>query len=123
MATRPAIGYTSPGQHRPQRLSGDAIMSETLSAIRKFVEYGKACKGDEKSEAQLFCDQLFQAFGHAGCKQAGAELESRLKKKGGGARFIDLLWKPRLLLEMKKRGENLQKALRAGGRLLDGDSA
>jgi hypothetical protein len=76
--------------------------------MRKFVQYATALKGDEKGEAQVFCDRLFQAFGHEGFKEAGAEAESR-QKRGKGTGFIDLLWKPRLLLEMKKRGEKLQK--------------
>jgi hypothetical protein len=51
---------------------------------------------------------LFQAFGHAGYKEAGATLEARLPKKGSkGKKFVDLIWKPRLLLEMKSAGENL----------------
>ena len=66
-------------------------------------------KGDEKGEAQVFCDRLFQAFGHAGYKEAGAELEFRVKAKGKTTKFADLLWRPRLLLEMKKRGEKLEK--------------
>ena len=72
------------------------------------LDYVKLLKGDEKGEAQVFCDRLFQAFGHKGYKEAGAELEYRIKKRStGGTSFADLIWKPRLLLEMKKRGENL----------------
>ena len=84
-------------------------MLEIVSAIREFVDYGKACKGDEKGEAQVFCERLFKAFGHEGHKEAGAEMEFRVKKRGGHTGFVDLIWKPRLLLEMKKRGEKLQK--------------
>ena len=36
-------------------------------------------KGNEKGEAQVFCDRLFQAFGHGGYKEAGATLEYRVK--------------------------------------------
>jgi hypothetical protein len=56
--------------------------------------------------AQVFCDRLFQAFGHEGYKEAGAALEYRIKK-GKATSFADLIWKPRLLLEMKKAGEKL----------------
>lgn len=67
-----------------------------------------ALDGDEKGEAQVFCDRLFQAFGHNGYKEAGATLEYRIKKKSTkGTSFADLIWKPRLLIEMKKRGEKL----------------
>ena len=81
-------------------------MSEIVDAINKFVAYARTLDGDEKGEAQVFCDRLFQAFGHAGYKEAGATLEFRIKK-GKSTSFADLIWKPRLLLEMKKAGEKL----------------
>lgn len=76
-------------------------------ALESFVEYVSKLEGDEKGEAQVFLDRLFQAFGHAGYKEAGAILESRVRATGKGTRFADLLWSPRALIEMKKRGENL----------------
>src|SRR5690349_18343176 len=83
-------------------------MSEIKSNFDTFVGYSALLSGDEKGEAQVYCDRLFQAFGHAGYKEAGATLEYRIQKKStGGTSFADLMWKPRLLLEMKKRGENL----------------
>ncbi|MEG4146656.1 DNA methyltransferase [Microcoleus sp. Pol12B5] len=84
-------------------------MTDTLNNINRFVEYVRTLKGDEKGEAQVFCDRLFQAFGHLGYKEAGAELEFRVKAKGKTTKFADLLWRSRLLLEMKKRGEKLEK--------------
>lgn len=84
-------------------------MTDTLNNIKRFVDYTRTLKGDEKGEAQVFCDRLFQAFGHPGYKEAGAELEYRVKAKGKTTKFADLLWRPRLLLEMKKRGEKLEK--------------
>ena len=83
-------------------------MSDVRQAMERFVTYVKLLRGDEKGEAQVFCDRLFQAFGHGGYKEAGAELESRQRRKTSTG-FIDLLWKPRVLLEMKKRGEKLQR--------------
>ena len=81
-------------------------MSEIVDRLKAFVEYAKPLV-DEKGEAQVFCDRLFQAFGHAGYKEAGATLEARAPKKGSkGKKFIDLLWKPRVLLEMKSAHEN-----------------
>lgn len=76
--------------------------------IQSFVEYVGTLRGDEKGEAQVFCDRLFRAFGHAGYKEAGATLEFRVKAKGKNTKFADLFWESRLLLEMKKRGEELQ---------------
>ena len=81
---------------------------EVVERLTKFVSYVKILQGDEKGEAQVFCDRLFQAFGHAGYKEAGATLEYRVKKDSAkGTSFADLMWKPRLLIEMKKGGEKL----------------
>src|ERR1700692_438014 len=83
-------------------------MSDVADRIKEFVSYAAILKGDEKGEAQVFCDRLFKGFGHAGYKEAGATLEFRVKKEAGkGTSFADLVWKPRLLLEMKKRDEKL----------------
>ena len=87
-------------------------MQSTVARITDFVKYVRTyLSGDEKGEAQIFCDRLFQAFGHEGIKQAGGTLEFRVHK-GKGTKFADLLWRPRLLLEMKKRGEKLQRHYR-----------
>lgn len=84
-------------------------MSKIADDLEAFIAYAKLLDGDEKGEAQVFCDRLFQAFGHKGYKEAGAALEFRIKKRSSkGTSFADLIWKPRLLLEMKKRGEKLQ---------------
>jgi hypothetical protein len=69
-------------------------------------------RGDEKGEAQLFLNQLFRAFGHAGLREAGATCEERIRKDGGGTAFADLVWKPVVLIEMKKRGADLTKHYR-----------
>lgn len=84
-------------------------MTETMDRLKDFVTYWRSLAGDEKGEAQVFCDRLFRAFGHAGYKEAGATLEHRVKRKGvgGATSFADLVWKPRVLIEMKKRGEPL----------------
>ena len=50
-------------------------MSLIVESLNEFVKYAKLLKGDEKGEAQVFCDRLFQAFGHKGYKEAGATLE------------------------------------------------
>ena len=38
-------------------------MSEAVDRLKHFIEYVARLKGDEKGEAQVFCDRLFQAFG------------------------------------------------------------
>jgi len=59
--------------------------------IDTFLKYVNLLDGDEKGEAQVFCDRLFQAFGHDGYKEAGATLEFRVKSKKS-THFADLLW-------------------------------
>jgi hypothetical protein len=78
--------------------------------LQAFTEWAqKHIKGDEKGEAQVFLDRLFQAFGWPGLKEAGAECEERVKKTNGGTAFADLVWKPVVVIEMKKRGAALNK--------------
>lgn len=88
-------------------------MTERIDRLRQFVDWCSThiC-GDEKGEAQIFLDQLFRAFGHAGIKEAGATLEDRIKKQDRGTAFADLVWKPVVLIEMKKRGTDLSKHYR-----------
>jgi SAM-dependent methyltransferase len=84
-----------------------------IGALRKFVSYATSLAGDEKGEAQVFLDRLFLGFGHAGFHEAGAKLEFRVPKESQkGTAFADLVWKPTVLIEMKKRGENLAKHYR-----------
>lgn len=52
-------------------------------SIRQFVQWAQGLRGDEKSEAQLFCQELFRAFGHDEIGEAGAELEHRVKGNSG----------------------------------------
>ena len=88
--------------------------TERAKRLAEFVSWvGANIKGDEKGEAQVFLDRLFQAFGHAGVREAGATLEERIKKADGkGTAFADLVWKPVVLIEMKKRGEDLTRHYR-----------
>jgi len=78
-------------------------------SIREFVDYAEKLEGREKSEAQVFCDRLFKAFGHDGYAEAGATLEDPIKRSGRSTGFADLLWKPRLLLEMKSSNQKIQR--------------
>jgi hypothetical protein len=102
---------------------------EARTLVPPFLDFVKTLEGDEKSEAQIFLDHLFRALGHAGAKQAGATFEYRVAKKPGtsqlslfkddalasapkakgGVKFADLLWPGRVLIEMKSRGEKLEK--------------
>ena len=84
--------------------------------LREFVDWcAKHITGDEKGQAQIFLDRLFIAFGHAGSLDVGGEPEFRVRKAsedGGGTSFADYVWKPVVLIEMKKRGVVLSKHYR-----------
>ena len=104
-----------------------AVAQELKSALSEFVRFAQSLRGDEKSEAQTFLDHFFRALGHDGVIEAGATFEFRVAKKPGspqlelikgngapsrskgGKKFADLLWPDRVLIEMKSRGENLEK--------------
>jgi hypothetical protein len=86
------------------------LRTERLTQFSDWV--ARHITGDEKGEAQIFLDRLFIAFGHKGLKEAGATLEMRVKKDEGGTAFADLVWKPVVLIEMKKRGEDLTRHYR-----------
>ncbi len=92
-------------------------MTDSRSApLAVFVQWAQAhITGDEKGQAQIFLDRLFIAFGHAGSLDVGGEPEFRIRKSaedGGGTSFADYVWKPVVLIEMKKRGEKLSRHYR-----------
>src|SRR5258705_1704098 len=86
---------------------------ESLSNFRAWSE--KHITGDEKGRPQSFPDRLFQAFGQPGSLDVGGTAEFRIRKAdedGGGTAFADYVWKPVVLIEMKKRGTDLRKHYR-----------
>src|SRR6266513_5630753 len=104
------------------------MADDLKNALAEFVRFAQTLRGDEKSEAQTFLDHFFRALGHEGVIEAGATFEFRVAKKPGspqlelikgngasllrakgGKKFTDLLWPDRVLIEMKSRGENLEK--------------
>jgi hypothetical protein len=82
--------------------------------LEEFARYRhERLAGDEKGEAQVFLDRLFRALGHGGVFEAGATLEMRVRRRDrGGTAFADLVWKPRVLVEMKKANEDLSRHYR-----------
>ena len=85
-------------------------------ALQNFVDWcGKHITGDEKGQAQIFLDRLFVAFGRKGSLDVGGTAEMRIKKSkedGGGTSFADYVWRPVVLIEMKKRGTDLARHYR-----------
>ena len=90
-------------------------MVASPESLNEFVNFRHLhIKGREKGEAQIFLDRFFKAFGHQGAIEAGATYEKPVKKGSskGKTGFADLVWKPRVLIEMKKQGEDLSKCYR-----------
>ena len=90
-------------------------MVASPQSLNEFVQFRfQHIKGRERSEAQVFLDKFFRAFGHKGAIEAGATYEEAIKKgsRKGKTGFADLVWKPRVLIEMKKQGEDLGKHYR-----------
>lgn len=89
------------------------LLSDRLTS---FVQWARAnITGDEKGQAQIFLDRLFIALGHGGSLDVGGEPEFRIRKAaqdGGGTSFADYVWKPIVLIEMKRRGERLSRHYR-----------
>jgi len=87
-------------------------MTTTVESLQEFIDFCQQhITGKERKEAQIFLDRFFRAFGHKGALEAGATYEEAITKgsKKGKTGFADLVWKPRVLIEMKKRGEDLSK--------------
>jgi hypothetical protein len=86
------------------------------SLLQEFVDWASDhITGDEKGEAQIFLDRLFRAFGQKGSLDVGGTPELRIRKAtedGGGTAFADYVWKPIVVIEMKKRGTDLAKHFR-----------
>ncbi|MDI6049616.1 class I SAM-dependent DNA methyltransferase [Flavobacterium sp. XS2P24] len=63
---------------------------------------------NEEADAKPFLDAFFDVFGISR-KKIGT-FEHRVKKLSDADGYIDLLWKGTILVEMKSRGKNLNKA-------------
>jgi hypothetical protein len=87
---------------------GSPRMQPITPKLKEFIAFVAKLRGDEKGESQLFLDHLFRAFGHAGVIEIGGQLEYRVRWNNT-TKFADLVWPKRVLIEMKKRGEKLQK--------------
>ncbi len=84
--------------------------------LAEFVEWThQHIKGDEKGEAQIYLDHLLKAFGQRGLLEVGGTPEFRIRQNTddhSGVTFADYVWKPVVLIEMKKRGADLRKHFR-----------
>ncbi|HRO76965.1 MAG TPA: N-6 DNA methylase [Crocinitomicaceae bacterium] len=74
------------------------------------LKFSKEWQGtsNEEADAKPFLDAFFDVFGISR-KKIGT-FEHRVKKLDDGNGYIDLLWKGVILIEMKSKGKNLDKA-------------
>jgi type II restriction/modification system DNA methylase subunit YeeA len=74
------------------------------------MHFSKEWEGtsNEKADAKPFLDAFFEVFG-VPRKKIGT-FEHKVKKINDADGYIDLLWKGTILVEMKSRGKNLDKA-------------
>jgi len=75
-------------------------------AARFSKEWESAC--NEDAEAKTFLYEFFNVFGIR--QRKVATFEHKVKKLDDHDGYIDMLWKGTLLVEMKSRGRNLDKA-------------
>jgi type I restriction-modification system DNA methylase subunit len=75
-------------------------------AVKFSKEWEDTC--NEEADAKPFLVEFFNVFGISSRKVA--TFEHKVKKLGEHDGYIDLLWKGTILIEMKSRGKNLDKA-------------
>jgi len=63
---------------------------------------------NENADAKPFLVEFFNVFGIS--SRRVSTFEHKVKKLGEGDGYIDLLWKGNILIEMKSRGKNLDRA-------------
>ncbi len=63
---------------------------------------------NEEADAQPFLIEFFEVFGIS--RKRVSTFEHKVKKLDDSSGYIDLLWKGTILIEMKSRGKNLDKA-------------
>ena len=74
------------------------------------IKFSKEWEGtiNEEADAKPFLEAFFEVFGITR-KRVGT-FEHRVKKLNDSDGYIDLLWKGTILIEMKSKGKNLDKA-------------
>jgi hypothetical protein len=84
-------------------LSWNEIKDRALKFSKEWAD-----TSNEEADAKPFLDAFFEVFGISR-KKIGT-FEHRVKKLSDADGYIDLLWKGTILVEMKSRGKNLDKA-------------
>jgi len=86
------------------RLTWDDIQSNAIAFSNRWKD-----AASEKQQDQGFIESLLRVFGVTDARTVGTFQEKT--KIEGQTKWIDYLWKGRIAIEMKTRGENLDKAL------------
>ncbi len=73
---------------------------------------------NEDADAKPFLEEFFNVFGIT--RKRVATFEHKVKKLGDSDGYIDMLWKGNILIEMKSRGKNLDKAYEQAKEYLHG---
>lgn len=73
---------------------------------------------NEEADAKPFLEEFFNVFGIS--RKKVSTFEHRVKKLDDTDGYIDLLWKGTILVEMKSRGKNLDKAYKQARDYIDG---
>lgn len=85
-------------------------------ALRFSNEWADA--SNEDADAKPFLEEFFNVFGIA--RKRVATFEHKVKKLGDSDGYIDMLWKGNIMIEMKSRGKNLDKAYEQAKEYLHG---
>ena len=84
-------------------LNWNEIKERAVKFSKEWAEYS-----NEEADAKPFLVEFFNVFGITSRKFA--TFEHRVKRLDNRDGYIDLLWKGMILIEMKSRGKNLDKA-------------
>jgi hypothetical protein len=85
------------------RLSWNEVKAR---AIRFSREWGRATS--ERADKQTFYNEFFEVFGIR--RASVASFEANVRNLQGNTSAIDLLWRGKLIVEHKSRGESLERA-------------
>lgn len=91
--------------------------NEIKTRAIKFVNEWQNDK-NENAEAKSFLDEFFHVFGIS--RRRVGTFETKVKKIDGNNGYIDMLWKGKILIEMKSRGKSLDKAYKQAKDYFDG---
>lgn len=94
-------------------LSWNEIRERAIAFSKKWAD-----ATDENAEAKPFLIDFFNIFGVS--DRRVNKFEYKVPKRSGGNGYIDMLWKGNILIEMKSRGKDLDKAYKQANEYFDG---